>query len=205
MQQPAVTPSSAAPQLVLASQSATRQRLLQAMGYAFTAQPADVDETPLKNETPRAYVQRISAAKARAVHAPGQVTLAADTPVIVGRRILQTPQTVAEARAMLAAQRGRRVHIPTVVTVMNAQGVLRQRYVESWVKFRPFQPAEMDILLADEANWRGASGALKLGRPAAEVLIATLHGSTTGIEGLPMAETAQLLHWAGLPFGRNRG
>lgn len=182
--------------LILASKSKHRADLLRKLGVPFTTQPADVDETPLKNEAPLAYVKRIALAKATAVSAanPGSVVLAADTPVILGRRILQTPATPEEATAMLRLQSGRRVSIPTVVVVADATGKIHTKTVDSWIKLKRLSEAEIKAYLTTDM-WHGAGG---LCIEAAEQWCLALHGSYSGIIGLPLYETSVLLTRAGL-------
>jgi septum formation protein len=184
------------PPLILASKSPQRARLLTTLGVPFTVKPANVDETPLKHEAPLAYVKRIALAKAAKISAenPGSVVVAADTPVILGRRILQTPETSNEAAQMLTLQSGRRVHIPTVVAVADAQGKLHHKSVDSWIKFKPFTAADIAAYLQSD-KWHGSGG---LCIEVAEVWATTLHGSYSGIIGLPLYETSVLLARAGL-------
>ena len=184
--------------LILASQSKHRARLLQSLGVPFTVQPAHVDETPLPHEAPLAYVKRIALAKAAAVadKNPGSVVLAADTPVIVGRRILQTPQTEDEAAAMLQMLSGRRVSIPTVVAMADAQGKLHSKTAASWVKFKRLSKADIQAYVAAGA-WQHVSGAVQL-EGYAEPWITAMHGSYSGIIGLPLYETTLLLQRAGI-------
>ena len=186
-----------APTLILASQSQPRKHLLEKLGLPFSVQPARVDETPLKNEVPLAYVKRIAMAKAKAVSEanPGCVVLAADTPVILGRRILQTPQTEAEAAEMLRLQSGRRVSIPTVVVVADASGKLHHKTVASWVKMKRLTPADINAYIG-AGLWRHSAGGLKI--ELMENWVQTLHGSKSGIMGLPLYETEVLLARAGL-------
>jgi septum formation protein len=187
----------AMPTLILASRSPRRRELLAKLGIPFTVQSADVDETPLKNEAPLAYVQRVAALKAQTIAAinPGCVVLAADTPVLVGRRILQTPTNVAEALAMLKLQSNRRVHVPTAVAVVDAQGKLRQALASSWWKVKPLTAADMHVYLESE-QWRGVSGAIKSDK--CEHWLIKFYGSASGSSGLPLYETARLLTLAGL-------
>lgn len=193
--------------IILASQSKTRKallsKLLGPLGVPFTVQPAHVDETPLKNETPLAYVKRIALAKAAAVSAanPGVVVLAADTPVIVGRRILQTPATADEAAAMLRLQSGRRVSIPTVVVVADATGKLHHKTIVSWAKFKTLSEDEIAAYLAT-GLWQNISGAIK--DDSVDHWFIKVHGSFSGFMGLPLYETSVLLARAGIhvnPFG----
>lgn len=190
-------------QLILASQSKYRKELLEKLGVPFTVQPAHVDETALKNETPLAYVKRIAMAKAAAISKanPGSVVLAADTPVIVGRRILQTPASLEEATAMVRLYSGRRVHIPTTIVVADATGKLHVKVTQNWVKFKRLTDTEIAAYLSS-TPWQVA-GALKI--EYVEPWLATTHGSLSGIIGLPLYETSILLARAGIqtkPFGQ---
>ncbi|MFZ2586726.1 MAG: nucleoside triphosphate pyrophosphatase [Alphaproteobacteria bacterium] len=190
--------------LILASQSPRRKEilggLLEGTGYTFTIQPAHVDETPLKRETPLAYVQRIAKAKALHVAAqnPGSVVIAADTPVIIGRRILQSPSTVEEARAMLKLTSNRRVHAPTAVVVVDAHGKAHAKLNENWIKFGTLSLADIDTYLANPANWKGIAGAIQVENHFMASRISAIHGSYSGILGLPLYETCLLLQRAGL-------
>lgn len=186
--------------LILASQSPRRRDLLAGLGLTFKILPADVDETPLKAEAPLAYVQRIARAKAQKVaeENPGCVVLAADTPVIVGRRILQKAADAAEAAGMLACMSNRRVHIPTAVCMVDAAGRVHEKTSHSWVKFRPLTKRYIDDFVATPANWEGISGALQIEHPASQRFITTMHGSYSGILGLPLYETSLLLARAGI-------
>lgn len=187
----------AQPPLILASQSKYRKELLEKLGVSFTVQPAHVDETPLKNEAPLAYVKRIAIAKAAAISQqnPGSVVLAADTPVIVGRRILQTPQTEEEAAEMLKLQSGRRVAIPTVLAMVDDTGKLHYKTVASWVKLKRLTATDIQAYIA-AGLWQYSAGGLKI--ELMENWIHTLHGSKSGIMGLPLYETEVLLHRAGI-------
>ena len=193
------------PQLILASQSKARKALLERLGVTFTTQPAHVDETPLKHEAPLAYVKRVAMAKATAIATanPGCVILAADSPVILGRRILQTPQTEEEAAEMLHLQSGRRVSIPTVMVVMDTSGKLSYKTVSSWVKMKRLTKADIQAYI-DAGLWQHTAGGLKI--ELMENWVQTLHGSKSGIMGLPLYETEVLLTRAGIqthPFTKS--
>lgn len=187
--------------LILASQSPRRKELLGLLGIPFTTQPAHVDETPHPHEAPLAYVTRIAMAKAAKVaqQFPGHTVLAADTPVILHGTILQSPATAEEAAAMLAAQSGHTVHVPTVVVVHRAAGEILRHVTENTVTFRPIAPQEIAAYVAQESNWRGISGAFKI-QETASVFIQGITGSPTGIIGLPLLQTATLLRQAGYPI-----
>jgi len=183
--------------IILASRSPRRRDLLTKLGVAFEVHSADIDETEREGEAPLAYVRRVARGKAQAIAAkhPGRVVLAADTPVLVGRRILQTPQTVEEARVMLKLQSNRRVHVPTAVVAIDAKGVVREALVQSYIKLKPITEAERDAYL--ESNlWEGCSGAIK--GEVMEHWFVQMHGSRSGILGLPLYETAKLLRASGV-------
>lgn len=195
------------PNLILASQSPQRKALLQQLGVTFTIQPADVDESELKHEAPLAYVKRIAMAKAAAISAanPGSVVVAADTPVIVGRRILQKAKTYDEAVQMLKLQSGRRVSIPTVVVVADASGKLHHKVSASWVKLKRLSDTEITNYLAS-IEWHRFSAAMRI--EDMEPWVSTMHGSYSGIIGLPLYETSILLARAGIqvnPFSKAAG
>ncbi|MCA3244527.1 MAG: septum formation protein Maf [Alphaproteobacteria bacterium] len=185
------------PPLILASRSPRRRALLATLGVPFTVQSADVDETPLRQEGGLAYVQRVAALKARAIAAqhPGCVVLAADTPVLVGRRILQTPATAEAAAAMLRLQSNRRVQVPTAVVVIDATGKERRLLVPTWLKLKVLCEAEIAAYVAS-GHWQGCSGGLK--GELIEHWLVKMYGSRSGYLGLPLYETAKLLRAAGL-------
>ncbi len=184
--------------LVLASTSPRRLELLARLGVAPArlASP-DIDETPLKGELPRLYVDRLAKAKAAAVQrAPGEVVLAGDTTVAVGRRILGKPADEADWRAMLALLSGRRHHVWSAVCVVDADGRVRARVSDSIVAFKPLSAAEIDWYVASGEGMGKAGGYAIQGR--AEAFVRFLGGSHSGVVGLPLYETRALLVAAGV-------
>ena len=182
---------------MLASASPRRIELLAQIGVLPDAiVPADIDESPRKDEAPRAYVARMAAEKAAAVAAvePG-VVLAADTTVVAGRRILGKPVDPAEAAAFLRLLSGRRHRVMTAVTVM-ADGRARHRLVETTLRLRPLSEAEIRAYVAG-GDWRGKAGGYGIQGPAA-AFVPWMQGSFTAVVGLPLAETAVLLAACGI-------
>ena len=178
--------------LILGSASPRRLELLAQIGIVPDAvRPADIDETPLKGELPRAYVRRLAVAKAAAISAEdGDVVLCADTTVAVGRRILEKPADRAEAERFLTLLSGRRHQVITGVAVRCGE---RQtsRDVVTRVRFKRISDAEMTAYL-DSDEWQGKAGGYGIqGRAAA--LIPAINGSYSNVVGLPLAETAALL------------
>lgn len=183
--------------LVLASASPRRLELLKQLGIApGKVAPADIDETPLKTELPAQYARRIASEKARKVAAAhaGDIVLAADTVVGVGRRILPKAETEDEARACLALLSGRRHDVLTAVSVI-AGSVQRDKLVVSVVKFKRLSAAEVADYI-NSGEWKGKAGGYAIqGRAAA--LIPFISGSYSNIVGLPLYETKALLESAG--------
>lgn len=189
------------PELILASRSVHRAALLTKLGVPFEVTAADIDETPYPREHPFTYTKRIAKAKALKIHEqnPHAVILAADTPVVVGRTILQTPQTAAEAAAQLRTQSGRKVFIPTAVVMVTPTGKVEQKFVRSWVKMKKLTSAEIEAYVVVTENWQGASGAMKIQEGQADRFLPVVYGSVSGIIGLPLYETATLLRKVGYP------
>ena len=184
--------------LVLASASPRRLALLAQLGVApARVVSPDIDETPLKAEAPRAYVQRIAAAKAMAVaRGADEVVLAGDTTIAAGRRILGKPTDAADARRMLTLLSGRRHHCLSAVAAIGRDGKLRVRLSDTLVAFKPLSSADLDTYLATD-EWPGKAGAYAI-QGRAEAWVRFLHGSHSGVVGLPLFETRALLIASGL-------
>lgn len=186
--------------LVLASTSPRRLELLARIGIvpARLAAP-DVDEDPLPGEAPRPYVLRVATAKAHAAdRTPGEVILAGDTTIAVGRRILGKPVDEADLRRMLALLSGRRHHCLSAVCVIDATGKARTRLSDTIVAFKPLSTADIDAYVASGEGMGKAGGYAIQGR--AEAWVRLLSGSHSGVVGLPLFETRALLTSAGLPL-----
>jgi septum formation protein len=195
------------PRLVLASASPRRVALLRQAGLeADEISPSDIDEAPLKGELPRLLARRLARDKAtvarRAGDGAGARTyhLAADTVVAVGRRTLPKAQTRAEAETCLELLSGRAHRVYTALCLSTPDGRLRDRLVESRVRFKRLSAAEIAAYLAS-GEWRGKAGGYAIqGLAAAFVL--QIVGSYTGIVGLPLYETTCLLEGEGYPVRR---
>lgn len=184
--------------LILGSASPRRFELLAQLGVVPDAvRPADIDETPLKGELPRAYCARIALEKARATPcAEGEAVLCGDTTVAVGRRILGKPGTAAEAAEFLLLMGGRRHSVITSV-VMKTAARIWQRQVVSFVTIKRLSDRELNAYL-DSGEWRGKAGGYGIQGLAAG-FIPWISGSHSAVIGLPLYETAQLLDAAGVP------
>ena len=189
----------AQPRLILASASPRRLELLAGIGITpDTVDPADIDETPAKRETPRRYVARMAHEKAATVaarHDAGLV-LAADTVVAAGRRILGKPEDRAEAEAFLRLLSGRRHRVLTAVALCPAGAdKITTRVVESRIRFGRLSDQDIATYLAGD-EWQGKAGGYAIQGNAA-IFIAWMAGSYSGVVGLPIYETVQLLRGHG--------
>jgi septum formation protein len=184
----------------LASGSPRRRELLQQIGVSFRVVGMAVDEAVLPDETPPAYVTRLAAAKAVAgwersrdfTHVP---VLAADTAVVLDGQILGKPADRQDAEGMLRQLSGRTHEVLTAVALRTANG-LQSRISRSEVTFRSIAAAEA------RAYWETGEPSDKAGAYAIQgrgaIFIADLRGSYSGVMGLPLFETAELLREAGL-------
>ncbi len=182
--------------LILASASPRRLALLAQIGLTPDRVVAtDIDETPRPGELPRPYAERLAREKAACAAMPGAFVLAADTVVAVGRRILPKAERAEQARACLNVLSGRRHHVLTAVTLLCPDGSAGHRVSDSSVIFNRLTAAEIEAYLASE-EWQGKAGGYAIqGRAAA--FIRSLSGSYSGVVGLPLFETAQLLKGRG--------
>jgi septum formation protein len=187
----------ALPPLVLASASPRRLELLRQIGIEPAAiDPADTDETPHRDEAPRAYAERMAKAKLAVVapRHPEALVLAADSVVAVGRRILPKVETKDEALRCLRLLSGRRHRVLGGLALAVPGGKPRTRLVETVVRFKRLEPAEVDAYLAS-GEWQGKAGGYAIqGRAAA--FVAFISGSYSNVVGLPLFETATLLRSA---------
>jgi len=182
---------------ILGSGSPRRLDLLAQLGLVPDAvRPPEIDETPLKSELPRPYCARIAREKVQAVQADSDdVVLCADTTVALGRRILGKPRDAGEAAEFLLGLSGRRHRVITAVAVRKGDQVW-ERDVVSTVRMKRLSDEELNAYLAT-GDWQGKAGAYAIQGPAS-AFIPWISGSFTGIVGLPLAETANLLRAAGL-------
>jgi septum formation protein len=159
--------------------------------------PADIDEDALPGEHPRLHVIRLAAAKCVAVaeRHPDAVVLAADTVVAVGRRILPKAENEVQARDCLQLLSGRRHQVLTAVTV-SAGGIARHRLSTTIVAFKRLTVGEVDAYIASD-EWRGKAGGYAIQGPA-EAFVRFLSGSHSGVVGLPLFETRNMLLSVGI-------
>ncbi|HJW03567.1 MAG TPA: Maf family protein [Azospira sp.] len=200
------------PRIYLASRSPRRRELLTQIGVQFDTlifrgpprEDSETDETPLPGEDPVAYVKRVARAKAEHGlrllvwrHLVSHPILSADTTVECNGQILGKPVDAADATRMLEMLSGGEHRVLTAVSLAwnsHVETVLS----ESRVRFRPLEAGEIARYVAsgepmDKAGAYGIQG-------RAGQFVARLEGSYTGVMGLPLCETGELLKMAGYPL-----
>ena len=197
-------------QIYLASRSPRRRELLHQIGVKFNllmmretlGRDIDVDEQPLANETPADYIYRVTHAKADAGwkrilqrHLPVQPVLAADTIVTIDGCILGKPRDNAHAEEMLKILSGCSHQVLTAIGV-GIHDTIQMRLSTSTVRFREISEREIRHYLANN-NVLDKAGAYAI-QGVAAAFIVEISGSYSGIMGLPLYETAQLLEEAGI-------
>ena len=154
----------------------------------------DIDETPLRDELPRPYAIRMAAAKAAAVRSSDHLVLAADTVVAAGRRILPKAESAEAVRSCLDLLSGRRHRVMTSVVLAGPNRVT-DRLVETIVTFNRLTDEQVERYVATREGEGKAGGYAVNGQAASFVRF--LSGSYSGVVGLPLFETAQLLRGFG--------
>jgi septum formation protein len=194
------------PKLVLASGSPRRLALLQQAGIEPDALlPADVDETPLKAESPKELAKRLSRAKAEVARKTARsreelaesFIVSADTVVVASGRILPKAEVVDEAAACLRLLSGRTHRVYTSLCLVTPQDAFRERLIETRVRFKRLSRDELERYLAS-GEWRGKAGGYAI-QGLAGTFVVKLVGSYTNVVGLPLYETVSLLEGEGYP------
>jgi septum formation protein len=197
--------------IYLASRSPRRRELLKQIGVSFESllvrenprRGVDVDETPLPDESGGIYVRRIARAKAAIAvrqiaqrSLPQKPVLAADTTIVFDDRIIGKPEDAADAVRLLRALSGREHQVLTAVVLALRDQMETQISVSS-VWFRELADAEIRRYVASEEPLDKAGAYAIQGRAAA--FVERIEGSYSGIMGLPLAETADLLQRFNIP------
>lgn len=191
-------------QLLLASGSPRRRELLEQIGVRFGVIAHGVDETPRPAEAPEDYVRRMAEEKAASGAALSEAespVLGADTAVIRDGAILGKPRDREHALSMLRSLSGRSHRVCSAVS-LSVTGRPRTRLSVTTVRFRDLDEREL------QAYWRSGEPAGKAGAYAiqgiAALFVASIEGSYTGVVGLPLTETGELLRAAGLATALDR-
>lgn len=188
--------------LVLASRSPRRLELLRSIGLDPTVDPADIDETPHVGEDPATYVERLARTKASVVadrHDGGIVVLGADTTIDLDNRIFGQPTGRDDAESMLSALSSRTHRVHTAVAVVD-HGRIDSVVVTTLVTCVPITQ-ELSRWYLDSGEWQGKAGSYAI-QGLGAALVDRVVGSYSNVVGLPLRETARLLHWtppAGFP------
>lgn len=187
--------------LHLASQSPRRAELLARLGLRFGVLELDIPEHRQPNEPAEDYVRRVAREKAGAgllqvMAVPGAVVLGADTEVILDDEVFGKPRDAADAAAMLQRLSGRTHRTVSAVSLVSAA---REAQVVS-VSEVTFMALDEDSIAAYLATdeWKDKAGAYAI-QGRAESFVQHLSGSYSGVMGLPLHETAQLLKSFGVP------
>ena len=194
--QPITHPQEMPPVLVLASASPRRRELLWQIGVAHRVAIANVDERPRTGESAVECVQRLALAKAKAVWQASLPVLGADTAVVLDGEMLGKPRDRHSALAMLTRLSGRSHRVLTAVALVDGRGS-QLRLSDSEVQFRTLEGAEC------ARYWDSGEPCDKAGGYAIQglgaVFVSRMQGSYSGVMGLPLFETAELLDAAGVP------
>jgi len=175
-------------QLVLASSSPRRARILQSVGWQFEAMPVDIDETPKPGEEAIAYVERLARekAEARSRLSPESVVLGADTTVVVDGAVLGKPRDVNEAREMLTRLSGRWHEVLTGLTLCRGgeNGKCLVAHESTRVLFATMSDVEIDWYVSTGEPMDKAGAYAIQGKAA--LFIEKIEGDYWNIVGLPM-------------------
>lgn len=187
------------PVVCLASMSPRRRELLLQIGVSHKIIAAHVDESILPDELPHAYVARLARVKALAVRERGEAlpVLAADTTVVLEGVLYAKPVDRVDGLAMLGALSGRTHEVLTAVALATERGVALRVSCSS-VRFRNIERAEIEAYWDTGEPHDKAGGYAIQGYGAA--FVAALSGSYSGVMGLPLFETVELLREAGIPY-----
>ncbi len=186
--------------IYLASRSPRRRELLEQLEVSFQILDLEIDESKLTGETPDTLVQRLAALKAEAGwrlldNGGADLVLGADTIVVLGNQVLGKPRNAAHACALLMDLSGCCHRVLSAVALACAHGT-SVRLNESRVCFREITSQECQAYAATGEPWDKAGGYGIQGRAAA--FVSDLQGSYSGVVGLPLYETAELLREAGV-------
>jgi septum formation protein len=196
--------------LVLASGSPRRLQLLAQIGVEpDRLLPVAIDESPKKTESPRNLAKRLARQKAEAAIAAGKrdeelagaLILTADTVVGLGRRALPKAELIDEAAGCLRLLSGRSHRVYTSLCLVTPRRQIRQRLVETRVRFKRLSHEDIDSYLAS-GEWRGKAGGYAV-QGLAGAFVVKINGSYSNVVGLPLYETMALLTGEGFPVHFN--
>ena len=183
---------------ILASSSKQRYALLEQINFLpKLVEAADIDETPHKFEKPNAYVKRMALEKALHVaqRYPGEVVLASDTIIVSGAKIIQKAHSEAEQEQVMRMLSGKAHHVLSGVCVVDKNGKAQVRCVTTRIVMKRLSEEELKGYVTGH-EWDGCSGYRIEGILGAYVQ--KIIGSYSGVIGLPLFETKNMLNGAGV-------
>ena len=183
---------------ILASASPQRKKLLEQIGFIpKQIKPADIDETFLKNEKPLCYIRRIAKSKAIAIakKLPGENILSADTIIVVGQKIIQKSKDAQTQTEVMELLSGRAHRVITSVCLINKTGQISKKTVTTKIVMKHLTKNEIEEYISSN-EWCGVAGYKIEGLLAGYVK--KIIGSHSGVIGLPLYETKNLLNGAGI-------
>jgi septum formation protein len=185
--------------VVLASASPRRRQLLDLIGIAHEVRPADIDESMRPREAPRRHAERLAREKATAIakRDPDLITIAADTIVVINRKVLGKPRDVDDAARMLALLSGRE-HVVTTAVAVSRGKKLRSAVEEVRVKFRRLRDDEIEAYIAtgEPMDKAGAYGIQGYGA----TIVERIEGDYFAVMGLPIVRLVGLLRDVGVRY-----
>ena len=185
--------------VVLASASPRRRQLLELIGIEHDIQPANIDESVRPRETPARYAERLAREKASVVASrdPDRITIAADTTVVVNKKVLGKPENEEDARRMLSMLSGREHTVITAIAVARGRK-LRSAVEEVRVRFRRLRDDEIDAYIAtgEPMDKAGAYGIQGYGA----TIVECIEGDYFSVMGLPLARLVDLLRDLGVRY-----
>ncbi len=173
--------------------------MLKELGLSFDIIPADIDETPFKNEQPKKYVERVCLDKAKKIASenPNCTVLAADTTCVLGRRIIGKPEDKKDAARILRLLTGRRHRVYTAVCIIDKTGKIRNYLSENKLKLVAMREKDIQKYVDKKENWYGKAGGFTIGMATGGAMVEWVQGDVSGILGLPLAKTVNLLKACG--------
>ena len=185
--------------VILASGSPRRRQLLDLIGIEHEVSPSNIDESMRARETPRRHAERLAREKASAVatRQPDKITVAADTIVVINRKVLGKPRDAEDARRMLATLSGREHTVITAVAVARGRKI-RSAVEEVKVRFRRLRDDDIDAYLAtgEPMDKAGAYGIQGFGA----TIVESVNGDYFAVMGLPLARLIMLLRDLGVRY-----
>ncbi len=193
-----LSPENAYKDFILASGSPQRRRLLEQIGYVpKDIHPADINEDIAAGETPLVYIKRIARAKAEAVAAvlKDENILSADTVIVANKKIIRKSATDEEQTAVMRLLSGRTHQVITSVCLIRKDGLVSQKTITTKIMMKHLTEQEIKDYIAS-GEWHGVAGYKIEGMLAG--FVKKIIGSYSGVIGLPLYETKNMLNGAGI-------